>query len=304
MNIYSVYRVENSFKLILDNNGSKYEVNINKKYDNKDTSGYFMVTINNKSLIKGDNSTIVDELDKVKVIVDEFLKEFYKEDISIRYAIYSKDKLDIEGIKVVDLVSNSNLSTMHESIYSNDNFNKEFEDETLLRKRYYSKQRKEVLSWEEYFMALARLTSLRSKDPSTQVGACIVDRDNRILSVGYNGSPLGIDDDLFPWERSGEDIHTKYMYVCHAEMNAIMNYRGSRKDLEGSTVYVDLFPCNECAKMIIQAGIKKVVYLSDKYANTDGNIASKRLLDLAGVKYEQLKETKHDNITLSLSLDK
>lgn len=162
-----------------------------------------------------------------------------------------------------------------------------------------NKQKKEYLTWDEYFMAVAKLSSLRSKDPNTQVGACIVGDDNRILSIGYNGTPNGYPDDEFPWDREGTPLETKYMYVCHAEMNAIINYRGSRKELENAKVYVDLFPCNECAKIIIQSGIKEVVYLSDKYKGTDGNIASKKLFDTCGVKYRQIKETsKKVNIEL------
>ena len=154
-----------------------------------------------------------------------------------------------------------------------------------------NKQRKNYLSWDEYFMGIAKLSAMRSKDPSTQVGACIVGNDNRILSIGYNGCPNGFPDDVFPWDREGEPLNTKYMYVCHAEMNAILNYRGNRKELENAKIYVDLFPCNECAKLIIQAGIKEVIYLSDKYKDTDGVIASKRLFDTCGVKYSQIKLT-------------
>ena len=162
-----------------------------------------------------------------------------------------------------------------------------------------NKQKKDYLTWDEYFMAVAKLSSLRSKDPNTQVGACIVGDDNRILSIGYNGTPNGFKDDEFPWGREGTPLETKYMYVCHAEMNAIINYRGSRKELENAKVYVDLFPCNECAKIIIQSGIKEVVYLSDKYNGTDGNTASKKLFDTCGVKYRQMKENnKKVNIDL------
>lgn len=144
-----------------------------------------------------------------------------------------------------------------------------------------SKARKDYLSWDEYFMAVAKLSAMRSKDPHTQVGACIVSNDNRILSIGYNGAPNGFNDEKFPWGREGNPLETKYLYVVHAERNAILNYRGSRKDLENSKIYVDLFPCNECAKEIIQAGIKEVVYLSDKYANTDETInVSYRKIDL------------------------
>ena len=150
-------------------------------------------------------------------------------------------------------------------------------------------KREDYINWDEYFMAIAKLSAMRSKDPNTQVGACIVSDDNRILSIGYNGAPNGFNDDKFPWERDGNELDTKYFYVCHAEMNAILNYRGSKKDLEHAKIYVDLFPCNECAKIIIQSGIKKIIYSSDKYANTPGTIASKRLFDECNVEYTQLK---------------
>lgn len=156
------------------------------------------------------------------------------------------------------------------------------------------------ISWEEYFMAIAKLSAMRSKDPSTQVGACIVSNDNRILSIGYNGAPNGFDDDSFPWAREGNKLDTKYPYVCHAELNAILNYRGSKKDLESSKIYVDLFPCNECAKVIIQSGIKEVVFLSDKYANLDCDIASRRLFDSCGVKYRKIELKEDKNIEIEL----
>ena len=162
-----------------------------------------------------------------------------------------------------------------------------------------NKQRKDYLSWDEYFMGVAKLSAMRSKDPNTQVGACIVGNDNRILSIGYNGTPNGYSDDMFPWDREGEPLNTKYLYVCHAEMNATLNYRGSRKELEGAKIYVDLFPCNECAKAIIQAGIKEVIYKEDKYANADNVIASKALFDACGVKYTQYQST-GNRITLEL----
>lgn len=163
-----------------------------------------------------------------------------------------------------------------------------------------SKARKDYLSWDEYFMAVAKLSAMRSKDPHTQVGACIVSNDNRILSIGYNRAPNGFNDEKFPWGREGNPLETKYLYVVHAERNAILNYRGSRKDLENSKIYVDLFPCNECAKEIIQAGIKEVVYLSDKYADTDETIASKKLLDSCNVQYRKidLKDSKEFVIKL------
>lgn len=148
-------------------------------------------------------------------------------------------------------------------------------------------ERKDYLTWDEYFMAIAIMSAKRSKDPNTQVGACIVSNDNRILCCGYNGAPNGFDDEDFPWKREGNPLNTKYLYVCHAELNAILNFRGSRKDLEGSKIYVDLFPCNECAKAIIQSGIKTVIYKSDKYDGTESNIASKKLFDECGVTYFQ-----------------
>ena len=122
-----------------------------------------------------------------------------------------------------------------------------------------TKKREDYLTWDEYFMGVAKLSAMRSKDPSTQVGACIVGNDNRILSIGYNGTPNGFDDDNFPWAREGCPLETKYLYVCHAEMNAILNFRGSSRELEGAKIYVDLFPCNECAKLIIQSDRKSVV---------------------------------------------
>ena len=161
-------------------------------------------------------------------------------------------------------------------------------------------KRKDYLEWDEYFMAIAKLSAMRSKDPSTQVGACIVSNDNRILSIGYNGAPNGFSDEKFPWGRDGKNLDTKYPYVCHAELNAILNYRGSKKDLEDARIYVDLFPCNECAKEIIQSGIKEVIYLSDKYANTEETIASKQLFDICGIKYRQLTEEKEINLKLTI----
>ena len=157
-------------------------------------------------------------------------------------------------------------------------------------------KRMDYISWDEYFMGIAMLAAKRSKDPSTQVGACIVSDDNIIISTGYNGMPKGCSDDEFPWERSAEvENDTKYPYVVHAELNAILNANG--RDLRGSRIYVALFPCNECAKAIIQSGVKEVLYLSDKYADTPSTQASKRMLNAAGVKYTQLT-TNLDSITL------
>ena len=163
-----------------------------------------------------------------------------------------------------------------------------------------NKKRDNYISWEEYFMAIAKLSAMRSKDPSTQVGACIVSNDNRILSIGYNGAPNGFNDDEFPWAREGANLDTKYPYVCHAELNAILNYRGSKKDLENAKIYVDLFPCNECAKIIIQSGIKEVVYLSDKYSNSENNIASRKLFDYCKVKYNKISLEKNKTIEIDL----
>lgn len=142
-----------------------------------------------------------------------------------------------------------------------------------------------IITWDEYFMGLAHLSALRSKDPNTQVGACIVDKDNKIVSVGYNGMPRGVKDSEVPWCREGGFVDTKYAYVVHAELNAILN---SPRSLKDCTLYVSLFPCNECAKAIIQSGIKKIVYESDKYNGTDGNVVSKKMLSLAGVELVQM----------------
>ena len=155
-------------------------------------------------------------------------------------------------------------------------------------------KRLDYISWDEYFMGVAKLAARRSKDPSTQVGACIVSPENIIISTGYNGMPKGCSDDAFPWGREGAE--TKYPYVVHAELNAILNANG--RDLRDSRVYVALFPCNECAKAIIQSGVKEVVYLSDKYNGTPENVASKRMLAAAGVKCTQLRAA-----TKSITID-
>lgn len=145
-----------------------------------------------------------------------------------------------------------------------------------------------VLTWDEYFMGLAHLSALRSKDPNTQVGAAIVDENHRVVSVGYNGFPTGVSDDEFPWNREGDVLTSKYAFVVHAELNAILN---SQRSVRGCTIYVSLFPCNECAKAIIQSGIKKIVYESDKYNGVDTNIASKRMLKAAGVELVRISNT-------------
>lgn len=161
-------------------------------------------------------------------------------------------------------------------------------------------KRKEYLSWDDYFMSVALLSAKRSKDPNTQVGACIVNKNNIIESIGYNGLPKGCSDDEFPWEKEGDVLETKYLFVVHAELNSILNAKG--KDLTGCRIYVALFPCNECAKAIIQSGISEVVYLSDKYADTDAVRASKRMLKAAGVKLTQLKPS-HERLELSLRMN-
>jgi len=150
-------------------------------------------------------------------------------------------------------------------------------------------KRANVISWDEFFMRVAIAASLRSKDPNTQVGACIADTNHRILSVGYNGTPSGIDDDEFPWGANEDPLFDKHNYVMHAEANAILNYRGSLKDMTAATVYVTLFPCHECAKMLVQAGIGEVVYLDDKYDGTEDNVVSKRILDTCNVGYRPVR---------------
>lgn len=157
-------------------------------------------------------------------------------------------------------------------------------------------KRSNYISWDEYFMGVAMLASERSKDPNTQVGACIVSEDNKILSIGYNGMPLGCSDDEFSWERDGQE-DTKYFYTVHSELNAILNYRGG--SLEGSKIYVTLFPCNECAKAIIQSGIKEVIYWKDFYKDTPEVKASKRMLTTAGVELTLYRPT---NRTITLTV--
>ena len=148
--------------------------------------------------------------------------------------------------------------------------------------------RQGALSWDDYFMSVAFLSSMRSKDPNTQIGACIVNQEKRIVGIGYNGFPRGCGDHELPWARtseSGNELETKYPYVCHAEVNAILNKNSA--DVQGCTLYVGLFPCNECAKMVIQSGIREVVFLSDKYKTSNSMIASRKLFDMAKVKLRQ-----------------
>jgi len=138
-------------------------------------------------------------------------------------------------------------------------------------------KRRDYLSWDEYFMAVALLSAQRSKDPHTQVGACIVNEQNRIVGVGYNGLPRGCSDDDMPWGRDGSFLDSKYPYVCHAELNAVLN--ATSTDLRQCRIYVTLFPCNECVKVIMQSGIREIVYLSDKYRDSDAVKAAKTMLD-------------------------
>lgn len=158
------------------------------------------------------------------------------------------------------------------------------------------KKRLDYITWDEYFMGVALLSAKRSKDPSTQVGACIVNDKNKIVGAGYNGLPIGCNDDQFPWSKQGDFLDTKYPFVCHAELNAILNNIGM--DLKGCKIYTALFPCNECTKAIIQSGISEVVYLSDKYQSTDSAKASRLMLDMAGVTYRKV-EAGIDKLVLS-----
>ena len=151
-------------------------------------------------------------------------------------------------------------------------------------------KRTDYISWDEYFMSVAMLSAMRSKDPNTQVGACIVNQDLKIVGTGYNGFPKGCSDDELPWGREGNPLQTKYPFVCHAELNAILN--SISRDLRGCTLYVVMFPCNECAKAIIQSGITEVVYRDNKYPDSDSVKASTIMLEQAGVKLRQLVQNK------------
>jgi len=155
-------------------------------------------------------------------------------------------------------------------------------------------KRKEYLSWDQYFMGIALLSAQRSKDPNTQVGACIVDEKKRIVGVGYNGFPKGCSDEELPWDREGSFLDSKYAYVCHAELNAILNK--NNEDLDNCIIYVALFPCNECAKLIIQSGIKEVIYLSDKYKDTDSHKASQIMLEMSGIKLRKFESEEKEVI--------
>ncbi|XP_046646704.1 deoxycytidylate deaminase-like [Daphnia pulicaria] len=188
--------------------------------------------------------------------------------------------------KVLDDKRSLHESLMELSVVDNGTVGTDSKDSSRTKVRDLEKKRDDYLEWPEYFMAVAFLAAMRSKDPCTQVGACITDSNNRIVGVGYNGMPIGCSDEILPWgKNSSQPLETKYMYVCHAEMNAIMNKNTA--DLRGCTLYVALFPCNECAKLIIQAGIKQVVYMSDKHKNKPSTEASKMMFSMAGVKCQQ-----------------
>ena len=156
-------------------------------------------------------------------------------------------------------------------------------------------KKQDYLSWDQYFMGIAKLSALRSKDPNTSVGACIVGTDNKILSVGYNGMPQGCSDDEYPWDR--DPLNTKYLFVCHAELNALLNYTGT--NLQGARIYTTLFPCNECTKALIQSGISEVIYMEDKYRDTPSVMAAKRMMKSAGICWREYKSMEK---TISLSL--
>ena len=158
-------------------------------------------------------------------------------------------------------------------------------------------KKQDYLSWDQYFMGIAKLSALRSKDPNTSVGACIVGNDNKILSVGYNGMPAGCSDDEYPWDREGDPLDTKYLFVCHAELNALLNYTGT--NLQGARIYTTLFPCNECTKALIQSGISEVIYMEDKYRDTPSVMAAKRMMKSAGICWREYKSEDKD-ISISL----
>ena len=177
---------------------------------------------------------------------------------------------EMNGLKIANGTADTNGNNAANAVNSNPN----------------DEKREDYLSWDDYFMSTAFLSSMRSKDPVTQVGAVIVNKAKRIVGIGYNGFPRGCPDEELPWGKTDADpLANKYMYVCHAEMNAIMNKNAA--DVEGCSIYVALFPCNECAKIIIQAGISEIVYFSDKHKDKDSSKASRKLLELARVSCRQ-----------------
>jgi dCMP deaminase len=194
----------------------------------------------------------------------------------------------IDNTKDINFLLKQLDEILKKIIPENKIYKNEFNSDFLGRENY--------LSWDEYFMGVAILSSQRSKDPSTQVGACIVDEDKKIVGTGYNGAPRGIEDNDFPWSKEGDFMNTKYAYVCHSGLNAILN--STKESLKNCTMYVSLFPCNECAKAIIQSGIKKVVYISDKYSDVPAFMAARRLFEMAGIEMIKLN-TKVDAIKLN-----
>ncbi len=180
------------------------------------------------------------------------------------------------------LINDSSLEILKKKI------DKLVEDLRDKERKEQDEKRKNYISWDDYFMGVAKLSALRSKDPNTQVGACIVNQQQKIVGIGYNGFPIGCSDEKLPWGKRGDFLDTKYPYVAHAELNAILN---STVKLDNCRIYAALFPCNECCKLIIQSGIKEVIYLSDKYAGSDTVKASKRMMDMAGIKYRKYKPT-------------
>ena len=192
------------------------------------------------------------------------------------------------------IINDSNIDDLNKKV------DKLINDIEKIAVKNSDKKRKDYISWNDYFMGVAKLSALRSKDPNTQVGACIVNEKNKIVGIGYNGFPIGCSDDKLPWARKAKnELDTKYPYVAHAELNAILN---STTNLHGCRIYVALFPCNECAKLIIQSGIKEVIYLSDKYAKTNSNKAAKKMFDMSGVKYTRYKP-KNETIVLKFVED-
>lgn len=156
-------------------------------------------------------------------------------------------------------------------------------------------KKQDYLTWDQYFMGIAKMSAMRSKDPHTSVGACIVGEDNKILSMGYNGMPRGCSDEEFPWGRDGDDpLETKYIYVCHAELNSILNYSGSGSNLRGAKIYTTLFPCNECTKALIQVGIKEVIYQDNLYPDSASVVAAKKMLKSAGITYRAYESAGRD----------
>ena len=238
----------------------------------------------------------------VKLSVNEFENNIASLPEKFDSRVYNLKATDSFIIKSEDLIAWRNFIKHFYIPELESATEKEEFEKWSVKNRLFEQQREDYLNWDEYFMAVAKLSAMRSKDPNTQVGACIVSNDNRILSIGYNGTPNGYPDDSFPWQREGDALETKYMYVVHAERNAILNYQGNRKSLESARIYVDLFPCNECAKEIIQSGIKEVIYLSDKYANSESTIASKRLFDACGVTYRQLEQVHQKKLSIDLKV--